>query len=70
MGWLRPGDAAAEMRGGGVSSAALGDDLGGIEDEAEGGEAPVDAGAGAGPESATDEPVGGAAAAPATDQTV
>ena len=65
-----PGDAAAEMRGGGVSSAALGDDLGGIEDEAGGDEAPVDAGAGAGPESATDQPVGGAAPAPATDQTV
>ena len=65
-----PGDAAAELRGGGVSSAALGDDLGGIEDEDTAGEMPIDAGAGAGPESATDQPVGGAAAAPATDQTV
>ena len=63
-----PGDAAAELRGGGISSAALGDDLGGIEDEDTTGETPIDAGAGPGPESATDQPVGGAA--PATDQTV
>jgi hypothetical protein len=65
-----PGDAAAELRGGGISSAALGDDLGGIEDEDVTGEAPIDAGAGAGPESATDQPVGGAGTAPTTDQTV
>jgi hypothetical protein len=63
-----PGDAAAELRGGGISSAALGDDLGGIEDEDTTGETPIDAGAGPGPESATDQTVGGAA--PATDQTV
>src|SRR6056300_833199 len=65
-----PTDASGELRSEGVSGAGITDDLGGIEDEAEGGEAPVDAGAGAGPESATDQPVGGAAAAPATDQTV
>jgi hypothetical protein len=64
-----PGDAAAELRGGGVSSAALGDDLGGIEDESAEGPAPEDGGAGAGPESATDQPIGGAAP-PTTDQTV
>jgi len=64
-----PGDAAAEMRSGGLSSAALGDDLGGVEDEAGMEPTPTDGGAGAGPETATDQPIGGGAA-PATDQTV
>ena len=64
-----PGDAAAEMRSGGLSSAALGDDLGGVEDEAGMEPTPTDGGAGAGPETATDQPIGGGAE-PATDQTV
>jgi hypothetical protein len=64
-----PGDAAAELRSGGISSAALGDDLGGIEDEGAEGVAPTDGGAGEGPESATDQPIGGEGA-PTTDQTV
>jgi hypothetical protein len=63
-----PGDAAAELRSGGISSAALGDDLGGVEDQADAEPAPTDGGAGAGPASATDQPIG--AGAPATDQTV
>ena len=63
-----PGDAAAELRTGGLSSAALGDDIGGIEDEAATEPAPEDGGAGTGPESATDQEIGGAA--PTTDQTV
>jgi len=64
-----PGDAAAELRGGGLSSASLGDDLGGVEDEAMAEPTPTDGGAGAGPETATDQPIGGAGGA-ATDQTV
>ena len=63
-----PGDAAAEMRTGGVSSAALGDDLGGVEDDAGTEPTPTDGGAGTGPESATDQAVGGAPET--TDQTV
>ena len=65
-----PSDAAGEMRSAGISGAGIGDDLGGIEDETEGGEAPIDAGDGAGPETATDQNIGGAATAPSTDQTV
>jgi hypothetical protein len=66
---MPPTDAAGEMRSAGISGADIGSDLGGIEDEAPGGEAPIDAGDGAGPETATDQNIGGAAA-PATDQTV
>ena len=65
-----PTDVAGEMRGAGISGAGISDDLGGIEDEAAGGEAPIDAGDGTGPETATDQPIGGGTAAPATDQTV
>jgi hypothetical protein len=63
-----PGDAAAELRSGGISSAALGDDLGGVEDEAGTEPTPTDGGAAGGPASATDQPIGGSA--PVTDQTV
>jgi len=61
-------DAAAEMRGAGISSAGMGADLSGAEDSIEGGEAPTDGGDAAAPETATgDTP--GAAAAP-TDQVI
>ena len=61
-------DAAAEMRGAGISSAGMGADLAGAEDSIEGGEAPTDGGDAAAPETATgDTP--GAAAAP-TDQVI
>ena len=55
-----PADAAAEMRGAGVSSAGIGADLGGLEDELplEGGEAGGDATA---PETATGGDIGGGA---------
>ena len=65
-----PTDAGAEMRSAGISGAGLESDLGSAEDELDTGEAPVDGGAGEGPETVTDQSVGGAAAAPATDQTV
>jgi len=63
-----PTDAAGEMRSAGITGAGIGDDLGGIEDEADSGETPIDAGDGAGPDTATDQNIGGTA--PATDQTV
>jgi hypothetical protein len=55
-----PADAAAEMRGAGVSAAGIGADLGGLEDELppEGGEAGGDATA---PETATGGDIGGGA---------
>jgi len=53
-----PGDASAEMRGAGISSAGISDDLGGMEDTT-GDEAPaIDGGAGAGPETATGTDLG------------
>ena len=66
---IPPTDAAGEMRSAGISGAGISDDLGGIEDEADTGEQPIDAGDGAGPETATNQDIGGATA-PATDQTV
>jgi len=56
-----PADAAAEMRGAGISSAGMSADIGGMEDElpAEGGEAGGDAAA---PETATGGAPGGAPA--------
>jgi hypothetical protein len=63
-----PADAAAEMRGIGISSAGMGADLGGAEDEvpAEGG---VDGGEGAPPETAT-AGTGAATPPPAAEQTI
>jgi hypothetical protein len=62
-------DAAAEMRGVGISSSGIGADLGGAEDELAG-EDPVEGGADAtAPETATGGDLGGGAA-PATDQTI
>jgi hypothetical protein len=53
-----PSDAAGEMRGAGISGAGIEGDLGGIEDESIGGEAPLDGGSGAAPETATGQDVG------------
>ena len=63
-----PADAAAEMRGVGISSAGMGADLAGAEDElpAEGG---VDGGEAPGPETATGG-AGAPAGAPPTEQTI
>ena len=63
-----PGSAAAEMRDAGISSAGMNADLGGMEDEVEGGEAPVDGGNDAGPETATAQDPG--AAQPGAEQTI
>jgi hypothetical protein len=53
------GDAADEMRGGGITGGGIDDDLGGLEDEVEGGDGEF-AGDGEGPTSTTDEqPSGG-----------
>ena len=62
-----PTDASGEMRGAGISSAGIDADMAGMEDET-GEEAPIDGGAGEGPETATGGDAG-AAAAP-TDVTV
>ena len=62
-----PSDASAEMRGAGISGASISSDMGGIEDEAAGGEAPIDGGTGAAPDTATADASG---AAPTTDQTI
>jgi hypothetical protein len=63
-----PADAAAEMRGVGVSSAGMDADLAGAEDELEG-EGGVDGGAGAPPETATTDAAPAAGGAP-TEQTI
>jgi hypothetical protein len=63
-----PGSAAAEMRDAGISSAGMSADLGGMEDEVEGGEAPVDGGNDAGPETATTQEPG--ATQPGAEQTI
>jgi len=52
-------DAAAEMRGAGISSAGISADLGGLEDEAPDTGGELDGGDTAGPESATTAPPGG-----------
>jgi hypothetical protein len=62
-----PGDASAEMRDAGISSAGIGDDLGGIEDEALDGEAPVEGGEGEMPDTVTGQELGQGAS---TEQTV
>jgi len=63
-----PGDASAEMRGAGVSGAGIDADMGGLEDDALGGEAPIEGGEGTPPDTATGTEPG--ATPPATDQTV
>ena len=63
-----PGDASSEMRDAGISSAGIGSDLGGIEDEAPEGVNGVDGADGAGPETVTGQELG--APAPGTEQTI
>ena len=63
-----PGDASAEMRDAGITSAGIGADLGGLEDEAPEGEAPIEGGEGTAPETVTGQELG--AAAPGTEQTI
>ena len=63
-----PGDANAEMRDAGISSAGIADDLGGIEDEAPEGAGGEDAGDGTGPDTVTGQELG--APAPGTEQTI
>ena len=62
-----PGDASAEMRDAGISSAGIGADLGGLEDEAPDETPGVDAGDGTAPETVTGQELG---QAPSTEQTV
>ena len=61
-------DAAGEMRTAGISGAGLGADLGGIEDELPGEEAPIDGGAGEAPTTTTGQEIGGGA--PGGEQTI
>ena len=63
-----PGDPSAEMRDAGISSAGIGADLGGIEDEAPEGVDGVEGGDGAGPDTVTGQELG--APAPGTEQTI
>ena len=63
-----PGDPSAEMRDAGISSAGIGADLGGIEDEAPEGAGGVEGGDGAGPETVTGQELG--APGPGTEQTI
>jgi hypothetical protein len=51
-------DASAEMRSAGVSSAGMEGDMGGMEDEMDTGEAPIDGGEGEGPDTATNQALG------------
>ena len=62
-----PGDANAEMRDAGISSAGIGADLGGIEDESPEDLAGVDGGDGTAPETVTGQQLG---QPPSTEQTV
>ncbi len=61
-------DASGEMRSAGISSAGIESDMGGMEDELDTGEAPIDGGDASGPESATDQNIGPTSAT--TSQTV
>ena len=61
-------DAAGEMRTAGISGAGLGADLGGIEDELPGEEAPIDGGASEAPTTTTGQEIGGGA--PGGEQTI
>ena len=63
-----PGDAEAEMRDAGISSAGIADDLGGIEDEAPDAAGGEDAGDGTAPDTVTGQELG--APAPGTEQTI
>ena len=61
------GDTSAQMRDAGISPASMGDDLGNIEDEAEGDTPTTDGGAGDAPSTVTGDDIGSPAT---TDQTV
>ena len=63
-----PGDASAEMRDAGISSAGIADDLGGIEDEAPEGAGGEDGGDATAPDTVTGDELG--APAPGTEQTI
>ena len=63
-----PGDANAEMRDAGISSAGIGADLGGIEDEAPEGADGLAGGDTTGPDTVTGDELG--APAPGTEQTI
>jgi hypothetical protein len=63
-----PGDADAEMRDAGISSAGIAGDLGGIEDEAPEGEEPVAGSDASAPETVTGQELGGSGAG--TAQTI
>ena len=63
-----PGDPSAEMRDAGISSAGIGADLGGIEDEAPEGADGVEGGEGSAPDTVTGDELGAPAAG--TEQTI
>jgi len=63
-----PGDASAEMRDAGISSAGIAGDLGGIEDEAPEGAGTEDGGTTSAPDTVTGQELG--APAPGTEQTI
>ena len=63
-----PGDASAEMRDAGISSAGIAGDLGGIEDEAPEGAGGEDGGDAAAPDTVTGQELG--APPPGTEQTI
>jgi hypothetical protein len=63
-----PGDPSAEMRDAGISSAGIGADLGGLEDEAPDDVDGVEGGDGTGPETVTGQELGAPAAG--TEQTI
>ena len=54
-----PGDASAELRTGGISSAGIDADLNGVEDEAPDGAAPIEGSPGEGPDTVTGQELGG-----------
>ena len=63
-----PGEAGAEMRDAGISGAGMESDLGGVEDELEDDQAPIDGGAGEAPTTSTGDDI--AAPGPGTEQTI
>ena len=62
-------DASGEMRSAGLSGAGIESDLGGIEDEAADGEAPIDGGDGTQPDTVTGDDLG-STTSPGTEQTI
>ena len=63
-----PGDANAEMRDAGITSAGISSDMGGMEDETPDTEAPVEGGEGSAPETVTGQELGAGGAS--TEQTI